>query len=70
MSANSAFDFITLRAIPISWRTKKQTVVARSSTEAEYRAMTSTISEVIWLRWLLLELGVRSTIPTPLHCDL
>ena len=40
----------------ISWKSKKQHVVARSSAEAEYRAMTLTTCELIWLRHLLQEL--------------
>ena len=34
----------------ISWRSKKQTVVVRSNTEAEYRALEATTTERIWLR--------------------
>ncbi|CAL1383833.1 unnamed protein product [Linum trigynum] len=61
--------FITLGSSPVSWRTKKQSVVARSSADAEYRAMASTISEVIWLRWLPCDLVVQLSSPTPLYCD-
>ena len=53
----------------ISWRSKKQTVVARSSTEAEYRALTATEAELIWLRWLLCDLGVDCSTTTKLHRD-
>ena len=42
----------------ISWRSKKQTFVARSSSEAEYRALIDTTSELLCLRWLLKDLGV------------
>ena len=53
----------------ISWRSKKQIVVARSNTEAEYRALTATTVELIWLRWLLQDLGVDCSTTTKLHCD-
>ena len=54
----------------ISWCSKKQTAVARSSTEAEYRALTSTATEVIWIQQLLSEVGVRlHTSPPVLWCD-
>ena len=53
----------------ISWRSKKQTVVARSSTKAEYRALEATTTELIWLRWLLQDLGVDCSTVTKLHRD-
>ncbi|CAL1400060.1 unnamed protein product [Linum trigynum] len=61
--------FIRLGSSPVSWRTKKQSVVARFSAEAEYRAMASTVCEILWLRWLLQDLGVPPQGPTPLYCD-
>ena len=53
----------------ISWRSKKQTVVACSSTEAEYRALAATTAELIWLCWLLQDLGVDCSTVTKLHSD-
>ena len=43
--------------------------MARSSIEAEYRALADTTSELLWLRWLLKDLGVSTSSATPLYCD-
>ncbi|KAJ4819483.1 Copia protein [Rhynchospora pubera] len=53
----------------VTWRSKKQPVVARSSAEAEYRAMASTTSEVIWLKQLMHDIGVPCDYPIPMFCD-
>ncbi|CAL8092394.1 unnamed protein product [Prunus armeniaca] len=53
----------------ISWKSKKQSAVSRSSAEAEYRAMASTAAEIVWLRWLLQDMGVSLSIPASMYCD-
>ena len=53
----------------VTWKSKKQTVVARSSAEAEYRAMAHTTCELVWLRNLLQEIGFRMDKPMKLYCD-
>ncbi|GLT99976.1 hypothetical protein SLE2022_173770 [Rubroshorea leprosula] len=42
----------------ISWWSKKQTISSHSSTEAEYRALGNTTSELLSLRWLLEDMGI------------
>jgi hypothetical protein len=53
----------------VSWKSKKQTVIARSSAEAEYRAMASTACELIWLKYLLSDLGINHDQPISMFCD-
>ena len=43
--------------------------MARSSTEVEYRAITDTTSEFLWLRWFFKDLGVSTSSATPLYCE-
>ena len=54
---------------PISWKTKKQHIVSRSSAEAEYRSMALTTCELKWLKSVLLSLGIHHPKPMLLHCD-
>ena len=53
----------------ISWKSKKQTNVSRSSAEAEYRAMANTCLEIVSLRYLLQDLKVPCNLPAQLFCD-
>ncbi|EOY16269.1 Cysteine-rich RLK (RECEPTOR-like protein kinase) 8, putative [Theobroma cacao] len=50
-------------------KSKKQQVVARSSTEAEYRSMATACCEVIWLKVLLADLDVRHDESVSFYCD-
>jgi hypothetical protein len=43
--------------------------VARSSAEAEYRAMASTVSELIWIKQLLNGIGMSVSQPIKMYCD-
>jgi hypothetical protein len=47
----------------------KQSIVSQSSIETEYRAMTSTTKEIVWLCWLLADMRVSFSHPTPMYCD-
>jgi hypothetical protein len=53
----------------ISWSSKLQTVVALSTTEAEYLAAVSAGQEIIWLWNLLSELGFPPSSSSTLHID-
>ncbi|CAM8883274.1 unnamed protein product [Rhodiola kirilowii] len=53
----------------ISWKTKKQPVVSRSSAESEYRAMAAACCELVWLSRLLTDMGISMASSIPLHCD-
>ncbi|XP_024178279.1 uncharacterized mitochondrial protein AtMg00810-like [Rosa chinensis] len=53
----------------ISWCSKKQPTVARSSAESEYRYLAHACADTMWLGYLLYELGTNIQFPVLLHCD-
>ncbi|KAJ1520304.1 hypothetical protein ONE63_004503 [Megalurothrips usitatus] len=53
----------------IAWGTRKQTSVAQSSCEAEYIALATAVSELLWVRQLLNELGVLISDPITVFED-
>jgi hypothetical protein len=53
----------------MTWSSKKQAIVALSSTEAEYVAQTHAVKELIWLCTILRELTSPFENPTTLNCD-
>ncbi|XP_058776035.1 secreted RxLR effector protein 161-like [Vicia villosa] len=53
----------------ISWKSKKQAVISKSSSEAEYRALAHATCEGRWLTLLLHDFHLSSTSPIILYCD-
>ncbi|XP_021309257.1 uncharacterized protein LOC110432770 [Sorghum bicolor] len=53
----------------VSWSSKRQATVSRSSAEAEYRAAANAVAECIWLRQLLGELHINVPSATIAYCD-
>ena len=54
---------------PIAWKSKKQSSVALSTTEAEYYALGLTCQEAVWLQQLCKELYINLNQPTPIYSD-
>ena len=53
----------------VTWQSKKQSVVARSSAKAEFRVVAHGICEVLWIKQLLEELKATSPLPMKVFCD-
>jgi hypothetical protein len=53
----------------VSWSSKHQNVVSRSSAEVEYRAVANGMTEACWLRQLLVELYSPLSRATLVYCD-
>lgn len=53
----------------VSWKSKKQHTVSRSSVEAEYKSMAGAVSEIIWLVGFLKDLKIDVKTLVKLCCD-
>ncbi|GJT59694.1 hypothetical protein Tco_1003227 [Tanacetum coccineum] len=53
----------------VSWKSKKQATLSKSSAEAEYRAMDSATCEVMWIIKVLKDFNIDNVIPVNLFCD-
>ncbi|KAM2156860.1 hypothetical protein ACFX1R_042497 [Malus domestica] len=69
-SSNSGYVF-TLNGGAVSWKSKKQDVIADSTMEAKYVAAAEAGKEAFWMKKFITELGVVPTITSPvtLYCD-
>lgn len=74
--AGDTDDFVSTNAYivylgkhPISWSSKKQNGIVRSSTEDEYRSVANTSAELRWVCALLVELGINIKGPPVIYCD-
>ncbi|WVZ08327.1 hypothetical protein V8G54_021673 [Vigna mungo] len=53
----------------ISWKSKKQSTMSKSSTEAEYRALASVACELQWLKYVADDFCLKISLPFPTFCD-
>uniref|UniRef100_A0A2N9IRW5 Reverse transcriptase Ty1/copia-type domain-containing protein n=1 Tax=Fagus sylvatica TaxID=28930 RepID=A0A2N9IRW5_FAGSY len=60
---------VFLGSTPITWVSKKQWTISRSSMKAEYRSLTSAIAELYWIRMVLRDLGIFLSNTLVLWCD-
>lgn len=53
----------------ISWKSKKQSTISRSSSEAKYRALASLTCEIQWLHYLFSDFHISFSCPAAVYCD-
>lgn len=53
----------------ICWKSRKQKVASRSSTESEYRSMADVTREILWIQQLLEDFHVTVSVTAKLFCD-
>lgn len=54
---------------PVSWCSKRQSIIALSTAESEYIALFDGVVECVWLRQLLSDIGAPPSTATTIHVD-
>jgi histone deacetylase 1/2 len=65
----SARGFVVFLGDLVSWTTRKQAIVSRSSIEAEYKTLANAIAEMMWIQKWLTELHIHHPPAAWLWCD-
>ena len=68
LKSTTGYTFV-LSGAAISWNSKKQPTVAKSTTEAEYMALSMAATEAIWLKGLHKELVPQASDVVEIFCD-
>ncbi|KAL2232741.1 UNVERIFIED_CONTAM: Retrovirus-related Pol polyprotein from transposon RE1, partial [Sesamum indicum] len=53
----------------LSWKTKKQCTVSRSTAESKYRSLASTVCELRWMSYILSDFSIALSLPINIFCD-
>ncbi|XP_025702988.1 secreted RxLR effector protein 161-like [Arachis hypogaea] len=53
----------------VSWSSRKQNAISRSSTEAEYRGLAAGLTEILWIQNLMSEMKIPYSTTANLYCD-
>ncbi|GJZ06378.1 hypothetical protein Tco_0540171 [Tanacetum coccineum] len=67
---NTGYVFV-VNGGAVDWKSKKQTTIAMSATQAEYMAASEAAMEAVWIRKFVGDLGVMPSIKEPInmYCD-
>uniref|UniRef100_A0A803NSI7 Reverse transcriptase Ty1/copia-type domain-containing protein n=1 Tax=Cannabis sativa TaxID=3483 RepID=A0A803NSI7_CANSA len=69
MSIVVALQYTTITRPELAFCVNKQATISRSSSEAEFRSLASTVAEVTWIQSLLRELHIPQTVILSVWCD-
>jgi hypothetical protein len=60
---------VLLHSSPVVWSARKQTIIALSTAEVEYIALTMVMHEILYMQALIVELYKPVIPPIPVSCD-